>query len=203
MYRRVAALLLSAALPCAQAATYICVIDGKPVYTTVRQNKQCRLSQMDGLAEQEGGRFAAAETVSPAWALPDAASEPPRREDKGEDAIGRIWREHEYGSYDRTPILPPPPIVATPVPPPAPAVKPRRLPPIAVVPVRIAASPKVLTRREVLEREIRREQTALAAANNRLQAARKRGDAETVKRLQAHILDREHNIRALHEEWRR
>lgn len=187
---------LAAALP-ARADTYICVIDGKPVFTSVRVQPQCVRSQMDGIAESASARFAPPPAVSAAVALPDAAASAPAA-DTGEDDIARIWKRAEYGRFDDTPILPP-----APKPPPAAAVV---VPPkktVAPRPAGIAPPPKPPSRRQILENDIRREQTTLAAAQKQLQAARKRGDAAAVQRWEHTVRDREANVRALNEEWRR
>nr|UOP05750.1 hypothetical protein LVJ77_10140 [Conchiformibius kuhniae] len=184
-----------AALP-ARADTYICVIDGKPVFTSVRVQPQCVRSQMDGIAESASAHFAPPPTVSAAVALPNAAASAPAA-DTGEDDIARIWKRAEYGRFDDTPILPP-----APKPPPAATVVPPKKT-VAPRPAGIAPPPKPPSRRQILENDIRREQTALTAAQKQLQAARKRGDAAAAQRWEHTVRDREANLRALNEEWRR
>lgn len=64
-----------------------------------------------------------------------------------------------------------------------------------------AAPPKpVLTRRQILENEIKREQTALKSAQNQLAQAQKAGNQNAIKRLNHTIHDREQNIQSLKKE---
>lgn len=64
-----------------------------------------------------------------------------------------------------------------------------------------AAPPKpVLTRRQILENEIKREQTALKSAQNQLAQAQKSGNQNAIKRLNHTIHDREQNIQSLKKE---
>lgn len=57
-----------------------------------------------------------------------------------------------------------------------------------------------LTRRQVLDNEIRRERNALRAAQNQLEQAKKKGNAKQVGKLQGVIKDRELNIKAIEKE---
>ena len=188
----------------AAAATYICLSNGKPVYTTERQGLQsCRLSQMDGITESPQTAFSPAPQVSAEVALPAAST--PATDDTpanpSDDAITQIWQRHEYGSFDNTPILPPlpkpAPVAPNPVVPhtkkPAPP-RPRHT---------VIAPPPPPKRRDILANEIARENQALAQAQRALQSAQKRQDSTAVRRLSDIVRDREANIRALQQEWKR
>lgn len=200
----------------ASAATYICLSNGKPVYTTERQGLQsCRLSQMDGITESPQTAFSPAPQVSAEVALPAASA--PAADDtpanpSDDDAITQIWQRHEYGSFDNTPILPPlpkpAPVAPNPVVPhtkkPAPP-RPRHT--VIAPPPRprhtVITPPPPPKRRDILANEIARENQALAQAQRALQSAQKRQDSAAVRRLSDIVRDREANIRALQQEWKR
>lgn len=61
----------------------------------------------------------------------------------------------------------------------------------------------VLTRRQVLEKEIARERAALQSAKAQLAAAKKSGNAKNIAKLNAAVQDRELNIRAIESEMKR
>ena len=64
--------------------------------------------------------------------------------------------------------------------------------------------PKVqLTRKQILQNEIRNEQTALVRAKAQLNVATKKGDQAKITRLTQAIRDREANIRAMQNEMGR
>lgn len=57
-----------------------------------------------------------------------------------------------------------------------------------------------LTRRQILEREVRRERSALQTAKAQLAAAQKKGNAKQIAKLQSLVKDRELNIQAIERE---
>lgn len=66
------------------------------------------------------------------------------------------------------------------------------------------AKPKPqLTRKQILQNEIRNEQAALARAKVQLNVARKKGDQAKISRLNQAVRDREANIRAIQGEMKR
>ena len=77
---------------------------------------------------------------------------------------------------------------------------PQPAPSVKMPPAKTAPSAPVLTRRQVLEREINRERAALKAAQSQLNAARKKGNASQINRLSSIIKDRELNIKAISKE---
>ncbi|UOP04348.2 hypothetical protein [Conchiformibius kuhniae] len=147
---------------------------------------------------------------------------------KASEELRRIW--DTVRQDDDITVLPPPPVAgnqpektekspAAPVktvkpkvkvrlrnPPPAPRGKSKtaaKTPaPAAVKTATVKAPPKepVLTRRQILEREINRERAALRAAQAQLVSAKKKGNAGQVSRLNGIIKDRELNIKALAQE---
>lgn len=60
-----------------------------------------------------------------------------------------------------------------------------------------------LSRQQVLQQELRREKEGLYQARAQWQVAKNKHDTASMQRLQAHITDRELNIHALEQEWRR
>ncbi|QMT34267.1 hypothetical protein LNQ82_07500 [Conchiformibius steedae DSM 2580] len=197
-------LLFAATSTPASAATYICLSNGKPVYTTERQGLQsCRLSQMDGITESPQTAFSPAPQVSAEVALPAASA--PAADDTpanpNDDAITQIWQRYEYGSFDNTPILPPLPKPAPVAPNPVVPHSKKTTPPRPRH--TLIAPPPPPKRRDILANEIARENQALAHAQRALQSAQKRQDSVAVRRLSDIVRDREANIRALQQEWKR
>ena len=90
-------ILLGTALLChpVQAVTYICKIDGKAAYSSVKINSSCQKSQMDGISEERPKQKAQTGAAS------DVAVENTDRDD-----ISEIWEEATYGTYDDIKILP-------------------------------------------------------------------------------------------------
>lgn len=188
----------------AQAVTYICVINGQPVYTTIKQAGQvCEISNMNGIVEH--------------------ASNHQNNQDNQsyKDEIYHIWHEYEYGSYDKTPILPrvantetslPKPMISqnknpiktTPKAPSVSSVSSEHLPFSKVILNRRSSVPQgMMNRKQILQQEIQRENMALQIAREQLANARKRGDADMVKRLSMVVLDREQNLMSLRREIKR
>lgn len=60
-----------------------------------------------------------------------------------------------------------------------------------------------MTRKQILQNEVRNEQTALVRAKAQLNVARKKGDKAKVSRLEQTVRDREANIRAIQSEMGR
>ena len=186
-----AAFFLTAALP-AQAATYICRSEGRAVFTTEKLGPHCTLSQMNGISDQ---------------AASAADGEP----------ITRLWEKEQFGAYDDIKILP------TPKPSgvtntadatsPSMRIKLRNAPknskaqsarPRTPAPV-IAAPPArpQLSRKQILQNEIRNEQAALVREQAQLNVAKSKGDKAKVSRLEQAVRDRQANIRAIQGEMGR
>lgn len=214
-------LILLTAVPCltiaapqaATVQTYICMNHGKPVYTTVKLNKSCQVSQMDGIAETQTAT-ASAVAASDMAGVPTAVTEDvalaaaAASEAQGDrtvpqiinDEIAAIWNRNEFGRYDDTVILPPP----------APDnggsgklnVHLRRSAP-RVSPVIVLPPKPTLTRRQILQQEIDRERAALKTAESRLNSARGRNDLAAAQKYAAQVSDRRQNLIALEAEFRR
>ncbi|STZ77118.1 hypothetical protein [Bergeriella denitrificans] len=77
---------------------------------------------------------------------------------------------------------------------------------ITPAPIIAAPAPKPkpqLTRKQILQNEIRNEQAALARAKAQLNVAKKKGDQAKISRLNQAVRDREANIRAIQGEIKR
>lgn len=198
-------LLILFASGLAQAKTYICLDNGKPIYTTIKVNKTCTVSHIDGIASASAPSAISASTpVSSEVALAQA-SEPASKTvpQMIDDEISRIWTKNELGSFDDTVILPPAPKVENV----RTSIKTNvRFPnirhpaPVVAAPV---TRPPQLTRRQLLEQELNREKAALSRAQASLSAARNKKDAASVRRFDAQVRDRKLNIQALEQEMRR
>ncbi|PSJ79194.1 hypothetical protein [Neisseria iguanae] len=210
------ALSLNTAAMSVQAVTYICKVDGGIVFTEKKIGNQCEESHADGAAqispEEATQAFpqkanlkeapgAAAPDVSDIKILPQVTSGSvtnsaeaanPRMNVKlrnGNDvATGRKSSAGDLKSaqaraaeLNRKAKIIPAPTVAVPV-----------------------AKPKPqLTRKQILQNEIRNEQAALARAKVQLNVARKKGDQVKISRLSQTVRDREANIRAIQGEMKR
>lgn len=191
----------------AQAVTYICVINGQPVYTTIKQAGQvCEISNMNGIVEHASNH---------------QNNQDNQYNQSDKDEIYHIWHEYEYGSYDKTPILPrvantetslPKPMISqnknpiktTPKAPSVSSVSSEHLPFSKVILNRRSSVPQgMMNRKQILQQEIQRENMALQIAREQLANARKRGDADMVKRLSMVVLDREQNLMSLRREIKR
>lgn len=187
------------------AETYICVVAGKPYYTTVKTGNQCHLSYINSTAPIP--------IDEPPVVSTQSASEPSVPQIIN-DEIDRIWNQSEYGSFDDTVILPPTPQVDTPR-----ETKNPNAGKVGNTTVRhqpkththsqtakaVAMPPKTvpLTRRQVLQNEINREKAALRTAQMQLNAAQKAGNSKSVTRLTALVNDRQQNLLALEAEMRK
>ena len=209
------ALSLSTAAMSAQAVTYICKVDGGIVFTEKRIGTQCEESHTNGAAQvapEEATKAlpekvdlkeapgSAATDVSDIKILPQATSGSvtnsaeaanPRMNIKlrnGNDTSGRKTSAGDLKSAQ------------------ARAAELNRKAKIIHAPVINApvAKPKPqLTRKQILQNEIRNEQAALARAKVQLNVARKKGDQAKISRLNQAVRDREANIRAIQGEMKR
>ncbi len=186
--------LAAPALP-AQAATYICKVDGKAAYSTIKVNSSCKESQMDGISDK----------------MPDPPAEQAASQTNGYDVISEIWEREIYGSYDDIKILPSAAeSVTNSAAPPKLEIRLRNQPaaasgrPEKPAPIRTAAPLYVppakprLTRTQILQKEISNERAALVRTKAQLETARKKGGS-IIELLQA-VRDREANIRAIERE---
>ncbi|MCF7520609.1 hypothetical protein L4G92_00880 [Neisseria sp. ZJ106] len=213
-FRLAAAVLFAAVSVSAHAATYICEVDGQVQFTTQKLNSSCRPSHTDGTAqvsadeaakavpEQVGLKEApgaAAPEVSDIKILPKikqgsvtntAEAANPKLNIKlrkgdmpaaGTSAADLKSAKARADELNRKAKIIPAPIIA------APAAKPKQQ----------------LTRKQILQNEIRNEQTALVRAKAQLNVAKQKGDQQKIARLTQAVSDREANIRAIQGEIRR
>ncbi|MCG7656177.1 DUF4407 domain-containing protein [Wielerella bovis] len=199
--------------------TYICVINDKPYYTTQKVGRQCYISALNStahtplpLATQTSNTIIDAPIIqtvdinNTAEHIVQTTSVPQTINDE----ISRIWNTTEYGSFDDTIIIPPTskPITDT-------TQQPTKSKTIVrnkfkgktrIQTAKVVAIPAklpVLTRRQVLQKEIDREKLALRTAQTRLTAAQKSGNTATIARLNTLINDRQQNLSALEAEMRK
>ena len=173
-------ILLGTAFLChpVQAVTYICKIDGKAAYSSVKINSSCQKSQMDGISEERPKQKAQTGAAS------DVAVENTDRDD-----ISEIWEEATYGTYDDIKILPRVSDGPTNSAAPKLEVKLRNQPkaplktaPAGPAPIRTAApiynaapSKPKLSRNQILQKEIDNERAALARTRGQLELTRQKG----------------------------
>lgn len=199
-YRCALSVLLAAAALPAGAATYICQVDGRAVFTTEKLGSHCQLSSMNGISDD-----------APTAATENSASAP------GSDNIAKIWEKEQFGRYDDVKILPSRPSgVTNTAEAAAPSlnvklrnqarakssVKSKSSKPRTPAPV-IAPPKPQLGRKQILQNEVRNEQTALVRAKAQLNVARKKGDKAKAARLEQEVRDREANISAIRSEMTR
>lgn len=189
------------------AQTYICLHDGKPVYTTVKLNKSCTPSQMNGIAS--ASQVAIANThiqVSSEVALASASEPTKTVPEIIDDQISQIWTKNELGSFDDTVILPPAPkLTITSIPLKTNVRFPkianmRHAKPTIAAPV---VQPPQLTRRQILQQELNREKAALVRTQASLKVAQNKKDSANIQRYETQIRDRQLNIQALEQEIKR
>lgn len=207
LYRLLLTFGLVVTLP-TYAASYICKVDGGILFTEKKVGNECTLSHADGSAQvtDEEAEKAVPEKVNlkeaPGFAAPDSSdvkilprtgsgsvmnsadAANPRMDIKlrngskntrGTDAKSAAARAAELNR--RAKIIP--------------------------APVTDAKAKPQLTRKQVLQNEIRNEQAALARVKVQLNVARKKGDTAKVSRLSQALSDREANIRAIQGEMNR
>lgn len=189
-----AALTASAALP-AQAATYICKDGGRAVYSTIKLNAGCTLSQMDGTDNS----------------LPPAANN-----GSTTTRIEKVWEAEQSAAPNDIKIAPSSrdTTVTNTAEAASPSLQvkirnankakkqaPRK--PIVVPHITAAPAKQQLSRNQILQNEIRNEQTALVRTKAQLNVARKKGDKAKTGRLEQEIRDREASIRAIQAEMKR
>lgn len=199
-------ILLGTAFLChpVQAVTYICKIDGKAAYSSVKINSSCQKSQMDGISEER-----------PKQKVQTGAASDVAVENTDRDDISEIWEEATYGTYDDIKILPRVSDGPTNSAAPKLEVKLRNQPkaplktaPAGPAPIRTAApiynaapfKPK-LSRNQILQKEIDNERAALARTRGQLELTRQKGG--DIGALKQAVADREANIRAIEREMKR
>lgn len=197
------ALPVFAVLP-AQAATYICKEGGRAVFSSEKINSSCSLSKMDG------GNVFSAQADNEDRAVFDTGTVP----QTGQTPIEKIWKSEQSGPDGDIAIDPRAPVTS--VTNTADATNPSmeiklrnqkakaaRRPAVVVPHVNTAPAQQQLSRRQIVQNEIRTEQTALTRTQAQLAVARKKGDQARIARLERDIRDREASIRAMKAEMKR
>ena len=200
-YRLILAFGLGSAALSAQAG-YICKVDGNAVFTEKKIGNDCTESHTDGTANvspEEAGR-AVPERVDLKEALGEAAPEPgdikvlPRTTggsvtNTAEAANPRLDIKLRNGDLKAAKAR---------------AAELNRKAKILPAPILPASKPKPqLTRKQILENEVRNEQVALVRAQAQLNVAKKKGDQAKISRLTQAVNDRQANIRAIESEMKR
>ncbi|QMT44766.1 hypothetical protein H3L92_10035 [Neisseria dentiae] len=178
-----------------KASTYICQSDDRAVFSSDRINSSCRLSQMNGSSDEQ--HVAAAK-------LANSSTEA--------DRTGQIW-EAEQNDIKIAPSSRDTTVTNT-----AEAASPslqvkirnankakKQAPrkPIIVPHITTAPAKQQLSRNQILQNEIRNEQTALVRTKAQLNVAKKKGDKAKTSRLEQEVRDREASIRAIQAEMKR
>ncbi|WP_415772080.1 hypothetical protein ACMYUL_03490 [Neisseria sp. CP9] len=209
-YRLILAFGLGSAALSAQAS-YICKVDGNTVFTEKKIGNDCTESHTDGTANvsPEEADKAVPERVNLREALGEAAPEPgdikvlPRTTggsvtNTAEAANPRLdikLRNGKLGEATSVGDLK----AAK-----ARAAELNRKAKILPAPILPASKPKPqLTRKQILENEVRNEQVALVRAQAQLNVAKKKGDQAKISRLTQAVNDRQANIRAIEGEMKR
>lgn len=180
-----------------KAVTYICQSDDRAVFSSDRINSSCRPSQMNGSSDEkpiktgaptlstksdQAGQIWEAEQSS---ALGDIKISPSARDttvtNTAEAASPSLEIKLRNGRAKKQPV--------------------RR--PIVVPHITTAPAKQQLSRKHILQGEIRSEQTALSRTKTQLAAARKKGDQAKITRFEQEIRDREASIRAIQAEMKR
>lgn len=188
-----AALTALAALP-AHAATYICKDGDRAVYSTIKLNAGCTLSQMDGTSNNA----------------------PPAGNNAMPTKVEKVWETEQPTTQDDIKIAPSSrdTTVTNTAEAASPSLQvkirnankakkqaPRK--PIIVPHITAAPAKQQLSRNQILQNEIRNEQAALVRTKAQLNVAKKKGDKAKTSRLEQEVRDREASIRAIQTEMKR
>lgn len=205
------ALSLSGVVMQAQAVTYICKVDGGIVFTEKRIGTECEESHADGSAQvpQEVAAQAAPEKINLREAPGSAAPEINDIKILPQTAGGGVTNSAEAANprmnvklRNTNSITNAGDLKSAQMR----AAELNRRAKIISAPVISApnAKPKQqLSRKQILQNEVRNEQAALARAKVQLNVARKKSDQAKISRLSQVVRDREANIRAIQAEINR
>lgn len=159
----------------------------------------------------DGGNLAVPHNDTEEQTVPSDAGAAPKTE---QNQIETIWPVEKTDAYDDIKIDPNAPVTS--VTNTADAANPSmeiklrnqktkaaRRPVIVVPKVTTAPAQQQMSRHQILQNEIRSEQTALTRAQAQLAVARKKGEQAKIARLERDIRDREASIRAMKAEMKR
>ena len=174
--------------------SYLCQLaDGRSVRTALPQGR-CR-PVAKSLADKEADLSKQA-AATPAVAASDPTQQPVDKADAGSSELPDVWQEAVAAASD-VEISKPVPMRVTLRHQPEPE---RRSTPHPA-PVITAAKP--LTPKEIITRDIRREERALAQAERELATARRNNQSDRAGNLQLQIADRRSGLQSLRQELRR
>ncbi len=177
--------------------SYLCQLaDGRSVRTALPQGR-CR-PVAKSLAEEEADLpKQAAAASAPVAAASAPVSQAADKADAGSSELPDVWQEAVAAASD-VEISKPVPMRVTLRHQPEPE---RRVPIVRPAPVIAAAKP--LTPKEIITRDIRREERALAQAERELATARRNNQSDRAGNLQVQIADRRSGLQSLRQELRR
>ena len=178
--------------------SYLCQLaDGRSVRTALPQGR-CR-PVAKSLAEEEADLpKQAAAASAPVAAASEPVKQSANKADTGSSELPDVWQEAVAAASD-VEISKPVPMRVTLRHQPEPE---RRSTPI-VRPAPVIAAAKPLTPKEIITRDIRREERALAQAERELAAARRNNQSDRAGNLQLQIADRRSGLQSLRQELRR
>ena len=200
-YRLILAFGLGSAALSAQAG-YICKVDGNAVFTEKKIGNDCTESHTDGTANvspEEAGR-AVPERVDLKEALGEAAPEPGDIKVLPRTTGGSVTNTAEAANPRLDVRLRNQPDTKAAK---ARAAEMNRKAKILPAPVVSAPAKPQMSRKQILQKEVRNEQAALARAQSQLAAARRQGDQAKINRLTRDVSDRQASIRAMQSEMGR
>ena len=170
--------------------------DGRSVRTALPQGR-CR-PVAKSLAEEEADLpKQTAVASSPVAAASEPVKQTADKADNGSSELPDVWQEAVAAASD-VEISKPVPMRVTLRHQPEPE---RRVPVVRPAPVIAAAKP--LTPKEIITRDIRREERALAQAERELATARRNNQSDRAGNLQLQIADRRSGLQSLRQELRR
>ena len=176
--------------------SYLCQLaDGRSVRTALPQGR-CR-PVAKSLAEEEADLPKQAAAASAPVAAASASAPASQAADTGSSELPAVWQEAVAAASD-VEISKPVPMRVTLRHQPEPE---RRVHIVRPAPVIAAAKP--LTPKEIITRDIRREERALAQAERELATARRNNQSDRAGNLQLQIADRRSGLQSLRQELRR
>jgi|GEM_PF-2940265 len=190
---------LSAVFQAAANNTYVCEEHGQTIYATRPINSKCKMLPARALS--------VASELSPN----EASSTNAGVTQIVNDEIAKVWGNTKYDIDDVVIIASEPEIISNPVTQNSPKTininlrqQPKIVPKneIAQV-VNIPPKPPILTRRQILQQEIDREQMAVQKIKTQLMMAHKNNNINQIQKLTVQMSDRLQNINALQAEMRR
>lgn len=201
-HRLACALTLSVAVIPAEAVIYTCQVEGSTVFTEKKIGNQCSMQNSPTTVSETP----VAEAVKKTAALPTEKSDDikilPSAQEKAGDtqaapANPRINVKLRNAHTDTVHPSKPSQDVKSAKQRAAELNRQAKIKPAPII-MAPAVQPKPqLTRKQILQNEIRNERAALARAKAQLNVARKKGDSAKINHLTQNVRDREANIRAI------